>query len=319
MIVTVTVNPSLDRLVALGGPLHRGAVQRAVGAAADPGGKGVNVSRVVHAAGEGTVAVVPSDQGDPLLVGLARLGVPAIPVPVGHEVRSNITVAEPDGTTTKLNAPGAPLPPEVLGSLEDVIVSAADGAAWLALCGSLPPGVPDDWYAGLAQRLGSRPDGPLLAVDTSGAALAASAVPGVALLKPNAEELAELAGLGAEAGAGLESHAAAGDLGPARAAADDLHRRTGATVLATLGAAGALLVGREGAWVAVPPAVTVRSTVGAGDSSLAGYLIAHTRGATPPERLSLAVAYGAAAAALPGTQAPRPEELAVADVRVTAL
>jgi 1-phosphofructokinase len=63
----------------------------------------------------------------------------------------------------------------------------------------------------------------------------------------------------------------------------------------------------------------VRSTVGAGDSSLAGYLIAHTRGATPPERLSLAVAYGAAAAALPGTQAPRPEELAVADVRVTAL
>ena len=319
MIVTVTVNPSLDRLVALGGPLQRGAVQRAVGAAADPGGKGVNVSRVVHAAGEGTVAVLPADQGDPLLVGLSRLGVPAIPVPVGHEVRSNITVAEPDGTTTKLNAPGAPLPPEAVRALEDVIVSAADGAAWLALCGSLPPGLPDDWYARLAQRLGARPDGPLLAVDTSGAALAASAVPGVALLKPNAEELAELVGLGAEAGGEFESRAAAGDLGPSRAAADELHRSTGAAVLATLGAAGALLVTAEGAWAAVPPAITVRSTVGAGDSSLAGYLIAYTRGATPPERLSLAVAYGAAAAALPGTQAPRPEELAVADVRVTAL
>ncbi|NMD57945.1 MULTISPECIES: 1-phosphofructokinase family hexose kinase [Tsukamurella] len=320
MIVTVTANPSLDRLVALGAPLRRGAVHRAVGAAADPGGKGVNVSRVVHAAGEGTVAVLPADQGDPLLAGLSHLGVPAIPVPVGHEVRSNITVTEPDGTTTKLNAPGAPLTPETVRALEEAIAAAADGAAWLALCGSLPPGLPDDWYARLAARLGDRAGGgPRIAVDTSGAALAASAVRGVALLKPNAEELAELVGLGPRAGAELESRAAAGDLAPARAAAEDLHRSTGGTVLATLGAAGALLVTDDGAWAASPPPITVRSTVGAGDSSLAGYLIAHARGATPPQRLSLAVAYGAAAAALPGTRAPRPQELAVADVRVTDL
>ncbi|BDD80501.1 1-phosphofructokinase [Tsukamurella pulmonis] len=319
MIVTLTVNPSLDRLVTLGGPLRRGAVQRAGGTAADPGGKGVNVSRVVHAAGAGTVAVLPADQGDPLLVGLAHLGVPAIPVPVGHEVRSNITVAEPDGTTTKLNAPGMPLALEAVRALEDVVVSVADGADWLALCGSLPPGLPDDWYARLARRLGARSDGPLLAVDTSGAALAASAIPGVALLKPNSEELAELVGLGAGAGAAFESRAVAGDLAPARAAAEELHRATGATVLATLGAAGALLVTADGAWAAVPPPIAVRSTVGAGDSALAGYLIAHTRGATPPERLSLAVAYGAAAAAQPGTRAPRPEDLAVAGVRVTTL
>lgn len=318
MIVTVTANPSLDRLISLGGALQRGAVHRATGAAADPGGKGVNVSRVVHAAGASTVAVLPADQGDPLLVGLARLGVPAIPVPVGHEVRSNITVAEPDGTTTKLNAPGAPLSDEVVRAFEDAVVSAADGAAWLALCGSLPPGLPADWYARLAARLGGT-DGPRIAVDTSGPALAASAVRGVALLKPNAEELAELVGLGPEAGERFESDAAAGDLGAVRAAAAELHRATGVEVLATLGASGALLVTAEGAWAATPPPITVRSTVGAGDSSLAGYLIAHTRGTTPPERLSLAVAYGAAAAALPGTQAPRPEELAVADVRVTAL
>ncbi|MFD9826086.1 1-phosphofructokinase family hexose kinase [Tsukamurella tyrosinosolvens] len=319
MIVTVTANPSLDRLVVLGGPLQRGAVHRAAGAAADPGGKGVNVSRVVHAAGEGTVALLPADQGDPLLVGLSRLGVPAIPVAVGHEVRSNITVTEPDGTTTKLNAPGAPLAPEAVRALEDAIVTSADGAAWLALCGSLPPGLPDDWYARLAERLSGQPDGPRIAVDTSGAALAASAVRGVALLKPNAEELAELVGRGAEAGAEFENRAAAGDLAPVRDAAGELQRRTGGAVLATLGAAGALLVTAEGAWAATPPPITVRSTVGAGDSSLAGYLIAHARGATPPQRLSLAVAYGAAAAALPGTQAPRPEELDVADVRVIAL
>ncbi|CAM3849009.1 1-phosphofructokinase family hexose kinase [Tsukamurella ocularis] len=319
MIVTVTANPSLDRLVVLGGPLRRGAVHRAAAAAADPGGKGVNVARVVHAAGEGTVAVLPADQGDPLLVGLSRRGVPAIPVPVGHEVRSNITVTEPDGTTTKLNAPGAPLAPETVRALEDAVVSAADGAAWVALCGSLPPGLPDDWYAGLVARLGAGPGGPRIAVDTSGAALAASAVRGVGLLKPNAEELAELVGLGSPAGTELENRAAEGDFGPVAAAAQELHRATGGAVLATLGAAGALLVTGEGAWSATPPPIAVRSTVGAGDSSLAGYLIAHARGATPPQRLSLAVAYGAAAAALPGTQAPRPEELAVADVRVLAL
>ncbi len=318
MIVTVTANPSLDRLVALGGPLERGAVLRATGAAADPGGKGVNVSRTVHAAGERTVAVLPADQGDPLLIGLSRLGVPAIPVPVGHEVRSNITVTEPDGTTTKLNAPGAALTPDAALALEDAIVAAADGAAWVALCGSLPPGLPDDWYARLAGRLAASEHRPLLAVDTSGPALAASVAAGIALLKPNADELTELVGRPG-AGAELESRAAAGDLGPARDAAGELHRATGAAVLATLGGAGALLITAEGAWAAVPPPITVRSTVGAGDSSLAGYLIAHTRGATPPQRLSLAVAYGAAAAALPGTQAPRPEELAVADVRVLAL
>lgn len=317
MIVTVTANPSLDRLVALDAPLRRGAVHRAVGAAADPGGKGVNVSRAVHAAGGATVAVLPADQGDPLLAGLARLGVPAIPVPVGHEVRNNITVTEADGTTTKLNAPGAPLAPEAVAALEDAIVAAADGARWLALCGSLPPGLPDDWYAGLVRRL--PPGGPLVAVDTSGPALAASAVRGAGLLKPNAEELAELVGLGAAAGEELEARAAAGDLAPVRAAAADLHRATGAAVLATLGAAGALLVADEGAWAATPPPIAVRSTVGAGDSSLAGYLLAHTRGAPAPDRLRLAVAYGAAAAALPGTQAPRPEELAVDGVRVTAL
>lgn len=318
MIVTVTANPSLDRLVALGGRLERGAVQRADGAAADPGGKGVNVSRVVHAAGAGTVAVLPADQGDPLLVGLSRLGVPAIPVPVGHEVRSNITVTEPDGTTTKLNAPGAPLGPDVVQAFEEAIVSAADGASWLALCGSLPPGLPDDWYATLAQRF-SASGGPRIAVDTSGAALAGAAVRGVSLLKPNAEELAELIGGSAAEGVEFESRAEAGDLAPVRLAAEKLHRNTGADVLATLGGAGALLVTADGAWYATPPKVTVRSTVGAGDSSLAGFLIAHERGASAPDCLSLAVAYGAAAAALPGTQAPRPDQLAVADVRVTAL
>ncbi|MDP0399959.1 1-phosphofructokinase family hexose kinase [Tsukamurella strandjordii] len=312
MIVTVTANPSLDRLVALGAPLERGAVQRARSSSVDPGGKGVNVSRVLHAAGAQTLAVLPADAGDPLLTALDRIGVPARAVPAGHEVRSNVTVAEPDGTTTKLNAPGAALDPGLVAGLEDAVVAAATGASWLALCGSLPPGLPDDWYARIARRIAS---GPRIAVDTSGAALAAAVGAGVHLLKPNAEELGELVGAD---GAELEKFAAAGDLDPVRAAAEHLHRTSGAAVLATLGGAGALLID-DGAWHATPPRTVVRSTVGAGDSSLAGYLLADERGASAPDRLRLAVAYGSAAAALPGTQAPRPDQLATADVHVRAL
>ncbi|ADG76839.1 1-phosphofructokinase OS=Tsukamurella paurometabola (strain ATCC 8368 / DSM / CCUG 35730 / CIP 100753 / JCM 10117 / KCTC 9821 / NBRC 16120 / NCIMB 702349/ NCTC 13040) OX=521096 GN=Tpau_0185 PE=3 SV=1 [Tsukamurella paurometabola] len=312
MIVTVTANPSLDRLIALGAPLRRGAVHRAEATVADPGGKGVNVSRAVHVAGEPTVAVLPADAGDPLLLALGRLGVPARAVPSGCEIRSNITIAEPDGTTTKLNSPGAELGPAVARALEDAIVAAADGAAWVALCGSLPPGLPDDWYARIVERLAG---GPRIAVDTSGPALAAVADAGVDLLKPNAEELAELVGVGDQ---DFEHRVAAGDLEAARVAAEELHRRSGAAVLATLGAAGALLVD-GGTWFATPPPTTVRSTVGAGDSALAGYLLGHTAGEPAPARLRLAVAYGSAAAALPGTRAPRPDQLATADVRLRPL
>lgn len=311
-IVTVTANPSLDRTVELGGELVRGAVLRAVGSSAHPGGKGVNVSRVLAAAGAETVAVLPARPGDPLLLALAAAGVPTRAVPVEHEVRSNITVTEPGGTTTKLNAPGAALTAGQLTALSDQVVESARGAAWVALCGSLPPGVPHGWYAEVIRSL----PGTSVAADTSGPVLAAVAAAGAALLKPNAEELGELTG---RDGAALEAAAAAGDPSLAAAAAGELHRESGATVLATLGGSGALLIDGGRAWFATPPAVEVRSTVGAGDSALAGYLLAACAGLPAGERLRYAVAYGSAAASLPGTAAPRPADLALAAVALRSL
>jgi 1-phosphofructokinase len=93
-------------------------------------------------------------------------------------------------------------------------------------------------------------------------------------------------------------------------------------VLATLGAHGAVLVTGSGAWLATPPPVDVLSTVGAGDSSLFGYLLGELRDAPPAERLALAVAYGTAAAGLPGTTIPtpsqvRPDLVAVDDLNLT--
>ena len=180
------------------------------------------------------------------------------------------------------------------------------------LAGSLPPGAPVDFYAELATRLRGVTR---VAVDTSEAPLAAlvDALPDAApdLIKPNAEELASITGVDAEA---LES-----DPGAAAKAARTLVERGVGTVLATLGGKGAVLVQADGAWFAPAPPVTVVSTVGAGDSTLFGYLLADLRGLAAPDRLALAVAYGSAAAGLPGTTIPRPDDLHPERVEVHVL
>ncbi|WP_439032731.1 1-phosphofructokinase family hexose kinase [Gordonia terrae] len=314
MIVTVTANPSVDRTLELAAPLARGEVQRAGVVRAEPGGKGVNVARVVAAAGLATRALLPARAGDALLTSLDALGLPYDAVPVDGEVRSNITIAESDGTTTKINAPGVPLAAADLDALVGLIRAQAGEAQWVTLCGSLPPGVPDTWYRTVADELALA--GCRVAVDTSGAPLRATVDGRVDLIKPNEDELAELTGADP---AHLRDALRRNDLGPVVEAASTVTERIGGSVLATLGAAGAILVTASGTWSATPPPILPRSTVGAGDSSLAGFLIAQTTGAAPADCLRHAVAYGAAAAALAGTQAPTPDHLDLDGVVVTEL
>ncbi|MFT3715019.1 MAG: hexose kinase [Gordonia sp. (in: high G+C Gram-positive bacteria)] len=314
MIVTVTANPSIDRTIQLEGPLTRGAVLRAASVTDQPGGKGINVARVVTGAGLDALALLPARTGDPLLTRLDAAGLPYRTVELDDDVRTNITLAEPDGTTTKVNEPGAALTADRIDALADLVLDAAAGARWVALCGSIPPGMHDDWYAVLTDRLHRA--GLQVAADTSGAPLAALGEARADLLKPNAVELAGLTGQDGDA---MEAAAAAGDPAPAAAAAQALADRTGGEVLTTLGGAGALLTTPDGTWQAFAPPVTVRSTVGAGDSSLAGYLIASLRGDGPDERLRTAVAYGSAAAALPGTTPPDPHHLDLAGTTVRRL
>ena len=90
-------------------------------------------------------------------------------------------------------------------------------------------------------------------------------------------------------------------------------------MLATLGGAGAVLVDETGSWMATPPPIVPRSTVGAGDASLAGYVRADVGGADPPQRLRMAVAYGSAAAALPGSALPSPAQIDLDAVQVTSI
>ena len=312
MIVTLTANPSLDRTVTLDGPLERGRVQRATGSTSEPAGKGVNVARVVLSAGRSAVAVLPGSHDDPLVIGLRERGIPHRAVELSGRLRINLTITEPDGTTTKVNEPGPRLSDAELAALTTALEREAAGACWVVLSGSLPPGVPDDWYAELVMRL--RSSGAAVAVDTSGAPLLATLAADVPhlpqLVKPNGEELAELVGTDRDLEVDVDA--------AADAAAALVDRGIGA-VLATLGAAGAVLATRDGVWIATPPAIRRVSTVGAGDSALAGYLLADLAGADPADRLRSAVAHGAAAAALPGSSLPTPADLRVDDVRVHAL
>lgn len=307
MIVTFTPNPSLDRTACLPVRLARGGVQRLADLTSEPGGKGVNVARAAHLAGHDVLAVLPAPRHDPILAALTERGVPCRNVEVPHFVRTNLTLTEPDGTTTKLNEPGSVLSEGDATRLLDVLVEVAADAAWVVLAGSLPPGAPPDWYAELVRAL--RPLHVKIAVDTSDGPLArlAEAFDDAApdLLKPNSEELAQLTGGDPEQ---LEATAKAGDPGPVIEAARSLQARGITNVLATLGGAGAVLVTADGAWHAAAPAITVKSTVGAGDSSVAGFILAAVAGGTPEQCLARAVAYGSAAASLAGTALPRPED-----------
>ena len=303
-IVTVTASPAIDRLLALDTPLDRGAVVRTSAPLDQPGGKGVNVARAIAGAGHAVTAVFPAGDHDAFVTAVRETDLPHVVSPIASRVRVNLTLAEPDGTTTKLNAPGAELDPHELEALARTVVASSTGAGWVALCGSLPPGVPDHWYRDLTGPL--RELGARVAVDTSGAPLAAvlaDATHAPDLVKPNAQELVELVGGDADE---VESDPRlAGELAQ-RLRSD----RGPAIVLLTLGAAGAVLATVDGTWFAPSPRMRPVSTVGAGDSALAGYLIADARGADAPTALVSAVLHGSAAAALPGSTPPRPSDVA---------
>lgn len=299
MILTVTPNPSLDRTVEIAG-LTRGAVLRATAHRVDPGGKGVNVSRVLARFGVPTVAVMPGGVGEHEAL-VRRAGVQPVGTPAIGPTRVNTALVEADGTTTKVNDPGVELSADEVDALVHTVAAHAAAASWVVTAGSLPVGAPVDLHARLARcahRAGAR-----VAVDTSGPALAAAVDADPDLIKPNVAELAELAGHPLPTVADV------------LAAAGELRAGGVGTVLVSMGAAGALVVAAEGTWhAATAPVGAVRSTVGAGDSTLAGYLIARTADASPADALVHAVACGAAAVGLPGTAVPGPDDIDVSSV-----
>ncbi|WP_422769020.1 1-phosphofructokinase [Plantactinospora sp. WMMC1484] len=300
MILTVTLNPSLDRAMQID-RLARGAVIRADSAHLDPGGKGVNVSRALLANGVPSRAVLPvgGEEGTQLVRLLGGEGVDLLAVPIAGRTRSNITLAEPDGTVTKINESGPVLTGPEFTEVTAAVLAAASSADWVVAAGTLPPGLPVAAFGDLCALLVGA--GVRLAVDTSGPALRAAVEAGVALVKPNREELAETVG------GPLRS------LGDVVDAASQVRSWGAGAVLASLGADGAVLVDADGVVTGESPVTQPKSTVGAGDALLAGFLAAGARG---PDALAEGLAWGAAAVSLPGSRMPGPGDLLRNSVRL---
>lgn len=300
MIVTLTLNPSVDRTVEVD-TLARGEVTRAMGGRVDPGGKGINVSRALATHGLPTRAVVTlgGAEGEQLVTLLRDTGIEIVPVRIRGAIRSNITIVEPDGTTTKINEPGAELSTDELNSVFDAVRHAVESADWLVASGSLPPGTPASVYADLVRSLSD--SGTRVAIDTSGPALEAVLAAGPALVKPNRDELAEATGVRLVTIADVVE------------AACRLRDRGARAVLASLGADGAVLVDDDGAIHGQTPAVSPLSSVGAGDAMLAGFLAGGGAGA---RALTQGLAWGAAAVLQPGSGMPSPDDIDLASVRL---
>ena len=289
MIVTLTPNPSIDKTLRIP-PLVRGGVQRATSVTAEAGGKGVNVARALASEGLASLAVAPLDTASAALVaGLLGGATPFEAVPIAGAIRTNVGLIEDDGTTTKVNEPGPTVSAAEVDALLARLVVLADGAAWVAGCGSLPPGAPEDLYAQLARAVGARAR---VAVDADGAALRACVGQPVGLLKPNRHELEQVAGVPLTT------------LGAVIGCAQDVVARGAGTLLVSLGRDGAVVVDAAGAVHAEAYIDDVRNTVGAGDALLAGFLGA----GGGRDALATAVAWSVAACRSPGTQMRRVTE-----------
>lgn len=303
MIVTVTPNPSFDRTVEVS-ELQRGEVNRIIAAQTEAGGKGVNVSRALALSDVDTLCVFPAGEPDgsrfvTLLGPHRRLGVHV--VETGTMIRTNTSIIEGDGETTKLNEAGSDVSEESANALLDAVINVGDGPSWIATCGSLPPGMGSNFH----RRIVDHVDGEKtrVAVDASGAALAEAVAGRCHLIKPNHHELAELVD--------CPLHT----LGEVVDAAAEVQRSGVETVVVSLGADGALLVSDQGIVHGVAPTDLVRNTVGAGDAFLAGFLAGGGLGA---ESLSEALAWGRAAVRSPTTSFPPADAADRAAVHLTA-
>ena len=265
MITTLTPNPSFDRTLRVEA-LEHGGVHRASLLSVECAGKGVNVARALAVNGYPAQAVFPAndDDGAAFDAALTAAGVSPQAVRIRGAIRCNITVTEPDGTTTKFNEPGPELDAADAAELLDAAVAVSAGAGWLVASGSLAPSTPADFYARLAASLPGAAQ--RLAVDSSGEPLDRLVGAPCAVVKPNLRELIQLVN---------RRLTTVGDVADA---ASDLRDRGWASVLVSLGQHGAVLVSDEISYGTVA-AADVRNTVGAGDALLAGFIAAGGRGA----------------------------------------
>jgi 1-phosphofructokinase family hexose kinase len=295
LIVTLTVNPAIDRTIFV----ERLAFEdRAYidSRHESAGGRGINAACVIHSFGAKPLAIFPSGgkNGKCLEQFLATYGYPTLAVPIAEEIRTNLTITDRQGLTVSLNERGPRLEKAEVDRLEKVVQKSLDGATWLLLCGSLPPGVPSDFYARLIETARRKKVKTLL--DTDGDALREGVEACPTVVSPNQQEAERLLNR-----ALVTRNHFLDAVSRIRAMGPDMV----ALSLGSRGAIGAL----EGAMIeAIPPRVEVLCPIGAGDALAAAIVWSMDQAGDFTDALRWGVAAGTASATLPGLRMANAEQ-----------
>lgn len=289
LIVTLTVNPALDRNFTTDRLVFEDRsyiLERSECA----GGRGINASRVIHSFGGRTLAMATSggETGARFEQHLREAGFLFELVPIRSEIRTNWTITDRQGLTIKLNEFGPMLGPDEVQRVKEAVRRNLRGASWLMLCGSIPPGVPPEFYSELIRA--ARDHGVKTLLDTDGEALRQGIQAQPTVVAPNQQEAERLLNVALVTGA------------QALAAASRVAEMGAEMVVLSLGSRGALGAFGSQLWEAVPPPVEAVCPIGAGDALAAAFAWALDEGKSAQEALRWAVAAGTASARLPGVQ-----------------
>jgi 6-phosphofructokinase 2 len=297
-ILTLTMNPTIDKATSADHVVP-GRKLRCMSPRYEPGGGGINVSRAIQVLGGASVAVFPSGgpTGQLLRDLLEGEGIYHHAIPIEGWIRENLTVyEETTGQQYRFGMPGPPLVEEEWNRCLDELAKFNPKPDLIAASGSLPPGVPNDFY-GRISRL-ARDWGSRMILDTSGEPLRLGVQEGIFLVKPNITEFNFLAGRELE-----------GEAQQLELAQEIVSSGKSQVVVLSLGAAGTLAVWEEGHEHLRSPTVPVKSKVGAGDSMVAGIALGLAESLPLLEAVQFGTAAGAAAVMTPGTELCRREDV----------
>ena len=298
MIVTITMNPAIDKSTSIN-KLVPEKKMRCSELITEAGGGGINISKAIKELGGESLAVFPSGGMNGKLIEnyLSGRQISFKSIPVAHETRENIVVRETDTNSQfRFVMPGASLTEKEAHACFELLQQLEPRPTCIVASGSLPPGLPDDFFGQLAKvvkKLNAR-----YIIDTSGKPLQLAAKEGVYLLKPNLGELCALVG---------KEHLEVNEVDDA--AMEVIKQGACEVMVVSMGPTGALLVTRDGCEHIPTPTVKKQSTVGAGDSMVAGMVWMLSQGKSISETVRFGVACGTAATMNPGTQLFKKEDV----------
>jgi 1-phosphofructokinase family hexose kinase len=287
LIVTLTVNPAIDRNVTVDRLVFEDRAY-ILSQSESAGGRGIQASRVLHSFGASTRALVTSGgpNGARFTEFLKLYGFPVQVYPIRNEIRTNLTITDKQGLTIKLNEFGPSLEPDELAGLERMVAENLEGVDWLMLCGSLPPEVPCRYYSNLIAE--ARRRGVSVLLDTDGEALVEGIEARPTVVAPNQQEAERLLGTV------LITRPQQLD------AARRLRQMGAEAVILSLGARGAVAAFGDRLIEVVPPRIEAVSPIGAGDAAAAAFVWAMTQTGDIADAVRWGVAAGTASAMLPG-------------------